>query len=262
MITRIDGILEQAGDGTVHVRVGDVTYELLVPACDEAEWMSSVGSGVSLHTLHYLESQGQGASFWPRLIGFREPGDRDFFDLFTSVKGIGMRRALRSIAIPPARIAEAIVVRDTALLMSLPEIGKKTAETMVLELRDKVTSFAMRASELGGAGPSGASPGGSGSGVTARGSRGASAAGKAGAGARASARAAAAAGPAGTASPAQPQGPSRAQVIMDASAVLVQLGESRIDARELVDRALQRNPDLATADAIVAAALATRQAST
>ena len=258
MITRIDGILEQAGEGTVHVRVGDVTYELLVPACDEAEWMSSVGSGVSLHTLHYLESQGQGASFWPRLIGFREPGDRDFFDLFTSVKGIGMRRALRSIAIPPARIAEAIVVRDTALLMSLPEIGKKTAETMVLELRDKVTSFAMRAGEVGGIG--GAS-GGAGSGGAARASKGASAGGKSAASGRASAKAAAA-GAAGTAAPAQPQGPSRAQVIMDASAVLVQLGESRIDARELVDRALQRNPDLATADAIVAAALATRQAST
>ena len=258
MITRIDGILEQAGEGTVHVRVGDVTYELLVPACDEAEWMSSVGSGVSLHTLHYLESQGQGASFWPRLIGFREPGDRDFFDLFTSVKGIGMRRALRSIAIPPARIAEAIVVRDTALLMSLPEIGKKTAETMVLELRDKVTSFAMRAGEVGGIG--GAS-GGAGSGGTARASKGASAGGKAAASGRASAKAAAV-GAAGTAAPAQPQGLSRAQVIMDASAVLVQLGESRIDARELVDRALQRNPDLATADAIVAAALATRQAST
>ena len=155
MITRIDGILERAGEGTAHVRVGDVVYELLVPACDEAEWMSSVGSSVSLHTLHYLESQGQGASFWPRLIGFREPSDRDFFDLFTSVKGIGMRRALRSIAIPPSRIAEAIVVRDTALLMSLPEIGKKTAETMVLELRDKVTSFAMRASELGPGGAEG-----------------------------------------------------------------------------------------------------------
>lgn len=259
MITRINGILEQAGEGTVHVRVGDVVYELLVPACDEAEWMSSVGSGVSLHTLHYLESQGQGASFWPRLIGFREPGDRDFFDLFTSVKGIGMRRALRSIAIPPARIAEAIVVRDTALLMSLPEIGKKTAETMVLELRDKVTSFAMRASDPGGAG--GASVG-AGSDGAARTSRGASPAGKAATGARASAKAAAAAGAAGAAAPTPPQGPSRAQVIMDASAVLVQLGESRIDARELVDRALQRNPDLATADAIVAAALATRQAST
>ena len=259
MITRIDGILEQAGEGTVHVRVGDVVYELLVPACDEAEWMSSVGTSVSLHTLHYLESQGQGASFWPRLIGFREPGDRDFFDLFTSVKGIGMRRALRSIAIPPARIAEAIVVRDTALLMSLPEIGKKTAETMVLELRDKVTSFAMRAGDVGHAG--GAASGGAVPGVTARASKGASAAGKAAPGARASAKAAAA-GASGAASPAQPQAPSRAQVIMDASAVLVQLGESRIDARELVDRALQRNPDLATADAIVAAALATRQAST
>lgn len=262
MITRISGILEQAGEGTVHVRVGDVTYELLVPACDEAEWMSSVGSGVSLHTLHYLESQGQGASFWPRLIGFREPGDRDFFDLFTSVKGIGMRRALRSIAIPPARIAEAIVVRDTALLMSLPEIGKKTAETMVLELRDKVTSFAMRAGEIGIAGDGGPGAGGAGSGAAARASKVASAAGKVGTGARASAKPATAAGAGGDAAPTPPQGPSRAQVIMDASAVLVQLGESRLDARDLVDRALQRNPDLATADAIVAAALATRQAST
>ena len=254
MITRIDGILERAGEGAVHVRVGDVVYELLVPACDEAQWMSSVGTRASLHTLHYLESQGQGASFWPRLIGFREPGDRDFFDLFTSVKGIGMRRALRSIAIPPARIAEAIVVRDTALLMSLPEIGKKTAETMVLELRDKVTSFAMRASEFAPA--SGGAGSGAGAGaakVTARGA-------KAGSGARAAGTAAAGAGTASAA--AQPQGPSRAQIIMDASAVLVQLGESRIDARDLVDRALQRNPELATADAIVAAALATRQAST
>jgi Holliday junction DNA helicase RuvA len=248
MITRIDGTLEQAGEGTVHVRVGDVTYELLVPACDEAQWMSSVGSGVRLHTLHYLESQGQGASFWPRLIGFRDPQDRDFFDLFTSVKGIGMRRALRSIAIPPARIAEAIVVKDTALLMSLPEIGKKTAETMVLELRDKVTSFAMRAGETVGT-SGGAGPG--------AGAKAPAATGKAASGSRSAAKAVAAGASDGAPAP----GIGRAQVIMDAAAVLVQLGESRIDARELVDRALQRNPDLGTADAIVAAALATRQAS-
>jgi Holliday junction DNA helicase RuvA len=252
MITRIDGTLEQAGEGTVHVRVGDVTYELLVPACDEAQWMSSVGSGVSLHTLHYLESQGQGASFWPRLIGFREPQDRDFFDLFTSVKGIGMRRALRSIAIPPARIAEAIVVKDTALLMSLPEIGKKTAETMVLELRDKVTSFAMRASEIGGA---------AGSADAGAKAKAPAATGKSASGTRAAAKSAPGAASGGASSAAGAPGISRAQVIMDAAAVLVQLGESRIDARELVDRALQRNPDLGTADAIVAAALATRQAS-
>jgi Holliday junction DNA helicase RuvA len=252
MITRIDGILERAGEGTVHVRVGDVTYELLVPACDEAQWMSSVGSGVSLHTLHYLESQGQGASFWPRLIGFCEPRDRDFFDLFTSVKGIGMRRALRSIAIPPARIAEAIVVRDTALLMSLPEIGKKTAETMVLDLRDKVASFAMRAPEVGGAAD------GAGAGGGTRPAKGSASAGKAAPGTRAAGRPVASAATGGAPAP----GVSRAQVIMDAAAVLVQLGESRIDARELVDRALERNPDLGTADAIVAAALATRQAST
>ncbi len=250
MITRIDGILERAGEGTVHVRVGEVTYELLVPACDEAQWMSSVGSAVSLHTLHYLESQGQGASFWPRLIGFRESQDRDFFDLFTSVKGIGMRRALRSIAIPPARIAEAIVVKDTALLMSLPEIGKKTAETMVLELRDKVTSFAMRASETGGAaGSAGAK------------AKAPAATGKSASGTRAAASSGPGAAAGGASSAAATPGISRAQVIMDAAAVLVQLGESRIDARELVDRALQRNPDLGTADAIVAAALATRQAS-
>lgn len=229
MITRIEGILERAGDGAVEIRCGDVTYEVLVPACDEAEWMSSVGSAATLHTLHYLEGQGQGASFWPRLIGFRRPEDRAFFDLFTTVKGIGMRRALRAIAVPPSRIAEAIVVRDTALLMSLPEIGKKTAETMVLELRDKVAGHAMRAGAE--APPAPAAPAGRG-----KGARGAAAA----------------------ASP--PAGAGRAQVVLDAVAVLVQLGESRLDAREMVDRALERDASLASADAIVASALAARQA--
>lgn len=233
MITRIEGTLERAADGAVELRCGDIAYEILVPACDEADWMSSIGSPATLHTLHYLEGQGQGASFWPRLIGFRRPEDRAFFDLFTTVKGIGMRRALRAMAIPPSRIAEAIVVRDTALLMSLPEIGKKTAETMVLELRDKVAGYAMRA---GADAPAAAAAAPRGKG----------------------ARAAPAAKAAGQATPTAASG--RAQVVLDAVAVLVQLGESRLDAREMVDRALERDAALASADAVVASALAARQA--
>ena len=142
MINRIEGILESMEETAALVVVGDIAYEVAVPAADIPELYSRIGGRMTFHTLHYLESQGQGSSFWPKLIGFQSPKDRAFFELVTTVKGIGVRRALRALTIPFARVAEAIVMKDLALLMSLPEIGRKTAETMVLELRDKMDSFA------------------------------------------------------------------------------------------------------------------------
>ncbi len=103
---------------------------------------ASVGETMIFHTLHYLEGQGQGSSFWPRLIGFRTPAEREFFELFTTVKGIGNRKALRALQLPFARVAEAIAERDLDTLQSLPEIGKRTAEAICVELKGKVESFA------------------------------------------------------------------------------------------------------------------------
>ena len=141
MITHLTGTLVAIEDGAAHVRSGDLTYEVLVPAADAMALAARIGQPASFHTLHYLEGQGQGSSFWPRLIGFQSTADRAFFELFTTVKGIGNRKALRALQLPFGQVAEAIAARDHALLQSLPEIGKRTAETICVELKGKVDPF-------------------------------------------------------------------------------------------------------------------------
>ncbi|HMN96279.1 MAG TPA: helix-hairpin-helix domain-containing protein [Phycisphaerales bacterium] len=152
MIARLSGTLLSLEDGVALVACGDLAYELLVPACDQMRLAGEVGQRVEFHTLHYLESQGQGASYLPRLIGFASATDRSFFELFTTVKGIGNRKALRAMQLAPATIAGAIDARDLDLLRSLPEIGRKTAETIVLELRERVGRFVGGAADGRGAG--------------------------------------------------------------------------------------------------------------
>lgn len=141
MIASIEGELESMDGEYALLRTGAIAYEVLVPAGDRMRLAASLGTRTRFHTLHYLESQGQGASFWPRLIGFATPAERTFFELFTSVKGIGNRKALRALAMPIPTIAEAIANGDAALLCSLPEIGRKTADAIVLELKEKMNRF-------------------------------------------------------------------------------------------------------------------------
>ncbi|MDZ4828825.1 MAG: Holliday junction branch migration protein RuvA [Phycisphaerae bacterium] len=206
MIARIDGELESVKDGSAYVRVGDIVYELLVPAGDQMRLAASVGERMGFFTLHYLEGQGQGSSYWPRLIGFSSPEDREFFELFTTVKGIGNKKALRALQLAIPVVAEAIANGDAATLRALPEIGKKTADTIVLELKDKVNRF------LGARSIVEVKPGDAG----------------------------------------------RSRIVSDATTVLVQLGENRMHARALVDRAMIADPALDTADAVVTAALSLR----
>lgn len=157
MLTRLSGTLEDltGNAATVSLPASGLAYEVLIPAylaarLRAAHAIALAGSGttlaalsvpITLHTLQYLEGQGQGTSFIPRLIGFASVPEREFFDLFTTVKGLGNRRALRALAIEPGLIADAIVSRDARRLQELPEIGKKLAETIVLELREKAQKF-------------------------------------------------------------------------------------------------------------------------
>ncbi len=128
-------------DGAADVHCGHLTYTLLIPGVDQQRLARLVGETVEFHTLHYLEGQGQGANYLPRLIGFASPEDRAFFEVFTTVKGIGNRKALRALQLPFAQVAEAIAGKDVDTLTSLPEIGKRTAETIIAELSGKVDRF-------------------------------------------------------------------------------------------------------------------------
>ncbi|NOG54025.1 MAG: hypothetical protein HND57_06800 [Planctomycetes bacterium] len=160
MIARIQGeIIEAPADGSVLIRVASVTLRVLVPSCAESSYFDEIGQVVELHTLFYIESVGQGNTLLPRLIGFRSPEARAFFELFTTVKGIGQRKALRALAAPVSLIAQAIADRNVKFLQSLPEIGKRTAETIVAELHGKVERFLTPASDDDGTNGMGGSSG-------------------------------------------------------------------------------------------------------
>jgi holliday junction DNA helicase RuvA len=143
MISRLTGKLEFLEPSAAHIASADGSFarEVLIPAYVAPSLTPKIGQTVTLITMEYLEGQGQGTSFIPRLIGFQSARDRDFFDLFTTVKGIGNRKALRAMAIEPAHIARAIAERNAAALVKLPEIGKRLAETMIAELSGKVEAY-------------------------------------------------------------------------------------------------------------------------
>ena len=143
MIARVTGRLEEVSTDGVVVDAGNgLWYELLVPACDLDRLARLVGQDVVLHTIHYLEGDPSRGGQTPRLIGFASQADRDFFRVFTTVKGIGVRKALRALVRPVPEVAAAIQNKDAQLLVALPEIGKRTAETIIAELHGKVDDFA------------------------------------------------------------------------------------------------------------------------
>ncbi|MEE8109590.1 MAG: Holliday junction branch migration protein RuvA [bacterium] len=147
MIAQITGILERVEEESVLVRVGGMTYQVLVPASIldrlRGKWRSESEEEVTFHTLYYIEGSGGMGNTYPRLVGFLHPKDREFFERYTAVPGLGVRKALRSLTLPVRQLAEAIERGDAATLVKLPEIGRRTAEKIVAELRGKVYEFAL-----------------------------------------------------------------------------------------------------------------------
>lgn len=142
MIARICGMLESLGSGVglIDSEAG-LTYEVLLPGYVVGRLGGRIGQKVTLHTLHFFESQNQGATLVPRLAGFLTLEEKNFFELFTTCRGIGHRKALRAMSLDVATIATAIADRDVALLQSLPEIGRRTAETVIAALHGKIDRF-------------------------------------------------------------------------------------------------------------------------
>lgn len=139
MIARIEGTLVEVQQGIIEIALPiGLTYELLTPAYLSEALEPRRGEPLSLITMQWLEALHQGTSFVPRLIGFERREHRRLFELLTGVKGLGPRRVLRAMAIEPALLVRAIAEQDTKALIALPEIGRKLAQTMVLELAEKV----------------------------------------------------------------------------------------------------------------------------
>ena len=112
MIARLEGKLVRLDTESALVQVGAVTYEVLLPGYCVNALSGRVSSDITLCTMEYYEGTPIGGNLVPRIIGFLSDGEKEFFKKFTSVKGIGIKKALRSLTMPIANIASAIENND------------------------------------------------------------------------------------------------------------------------------------------------------
>ena len=143
MIARLEGKLVKLDTENALVQVGAVVYEVMLPGYCISALAGSIGADVTLCTMEYYEGSLGGGNLVPRIVGFLSDGEKEFFIKYTSVKGIGIRKALRSLSMPIANIASAIEAGDDKMLSALDGIGKRMAQQIIAELKGKLGGFAI-----------------------------------------------------------------------------------------------------------------------
>ncbi|MEM9160906.1 MAG: Holliday junction branch migration protein RuvA [Verrucomicrobiota bacterium] len=136
MIVTIEGILERATPVSAIINVSGLGYLVNIPVTT-AEKLPHSGEKAKLHTHVVYREDSQS------MYGFAEEADRDFFVLIIDkVSGVGPKVAISLLSkLPLASLIAAIASEDVKLLSKTPGIGKKTAERVVMELKDKLAAF-------------------------------------------------------------------------------------------------------------------------
>ncbi len=143
MITKITGKLVALDDESATIAVDPFEYQVFIPQFVHRHLQGQMGQRVSLDTIHYFDGDPSRGRVTPRLVGFQSSVERDFFELFCSVDGVGAKKALRAMVRPVKDIAEMIEEQDTGGLSSLPGIGAATSERIIAKLRRKMSKFAL-----------------------------------------------------------------------------------------------------------------------
>jgi len=143
LITKISGKLVAVNEAIATLAVEAFEYEVMIPETARRRLQTMLGETVSLYTLHYLEGNPAQGRVVPRLVGFLNEVEREFFELFCSVDGVGVRKALRSMVRPVKDIAVLIEEQDAKGLSALPGVGPAIAERIIAKLRRKMPKFAL-----------------------------------------------------------------------------------------------------------------------
>jgi Holliday junction DNA helicase RuvA len=132
MIGRLAGTLIEKNPPQITLDVGGVGYELDVPMSTFYN-LPATGEKVALHTHLVVREDAQ------LLFGFATEAERAAFRQLLKISGIGARTALAVLSgLSVADLSQAVAMQETGRLTKIPGIGKKTAERLLLELRDKI----------------------------------------------------------------------------------------------------------------------------
>ncbi len=135
MIAYLKGTVHAKSPEQVIIDVRDVGYQLEISNQTYAE-LPSEDEEVELLVYHHVTDNDQ------RLFGFSNQNQKDLFELLITVKGVGPKLGLTILSgLPAEEITGAIVQEDKAALSQIKGIGKKTAQRMILELKDKISEM-------------------------------------------------------------------------------------------------------------------------
>lgn len=144
MIASVRGTLLERGEGWCVIEAAGVGYHVHVSTHTLASLPAS-GQEVRLHTRQVVREDAL------MLFGFAEPDELRLFDLLIGVSGVGPKLALAALSgLKPAALAKAIRDENLGAIVAVPGIGRKTAERLVVELRDKLDFIAVAAAPVRG----------------------------------------------------------------------------------------------------------------
>ena len=139
MIASVEGVVGAISADSLVVEVGGIGYRVFVAPAVISD--AAPGSKIKLHTFHLVRDDLQA------LYGFRSPEELGFFNLLLSVTGVGPKVALAITGSRPvADLQLAIIEGDQAILTAIPGIGKRLAERVIFELKEKVAAAGISAS--------------------------------------------------------------------------------------------------------------------
>lgn len=146
MIGRIRGVLVHKQPPDILVEVGGVGYEIQVPMTTLFQ-LPELGSEVSLVTHFVVREDAQ------LLYGFIDERDRSLFRQLIKISGVGPKLGLTILSgMDSSSFARCVQRDDISSLMALPGVGKKTAERLLVEMRDKLKDWLVQADATGQAG--------------------------------------------------------------------------------------------------------------
>lgn len=135
MIAFLKGHIEESTEDTIFLDVNGVGYKVEV-STQTIDQLKSAGKDIKLLVYHHITDSDQ------RLFGFFTKDEKNLFEQLITVKGVGPKLGLTILSgLPASNLIGAIIGGDAVALSRVPGIGKKTAERIIVELREKLKAF-------------------------------------------------------------------------------------------------------------------------